>query len=373
VRESVTQNKAAQPRFIHMQRFPLIDVLRGFSALLVVFYHVLRYREWANFDPTGLGKLANLGWVGVDLFFVISGFVIGKTAMDAHHKGKPWRRDYFDRRLRRIVPLYIATMALYLFLVNPDLLRLGWVSVYQVAMHLGFVHNLWHETHGSANSPNWSVGLEMQFYVLVAVCAPWLARTAGWKIFAIWVSIAIAWRYGTTLALPPESSRPIIQFIYASQLPGVLDEFVCGICIAKLMQMNALQFTWRRFIAWGASAITLLSLAWITIGTGNHYWESAITVVFWRTLVCAGFAALLACVVMLPLSGGWVMRPFRYLGEISYGIYLWHLPILLTLLEKTPWKGTRLLGATMIFTIILASLSWHGFEKFWVNGRNKNS
>ena len=350
----------------HMQRFPLIDGLRGFSALLVVFYHVLAYREWINFDSTGIGKLPMLGWVGVDLFFVISGFVIAKTAMDASRTGVPWRQDYFLRRLTRIAPLYIATMAMYLFLVNPDVLRQGWASVMQIAVHLGFVHNLWHGTHGSINPPNWSVGLEMQFYVLIAFCAPWLARTSGWKVFTIWTSIAIAWKYFSTLMLPPGASIPIIQFIYASQLPGVLDEFVCGICVAKLVQANALQFTWARFTCWGLAAGGLLTLAWITVGTGALYWNSAPTIVFWRTLVSAGFAALLACVVMIPVSGGWVLRPFRYLGEISYGIYLWHLPVLLTLVEKTPWKGSRLLGATMIFTVVLASLSWHGFEKLWL-------
>lgn len=45
-------------------------------------------------------------------------------------------------------------------------------------MHLGFVHNLWHQTHGTINPPNWSVGLEMQFYLLIAVCAPWMAHNA---------------------------------------------------------------------------------------------------------------------------------------------------------------------------------------------------
>lgn len=357
----------------HMQRYPLIDVLRGFSALLVVFFHVLSVRDWPNFTTTGIGKLPMLGWVGVDMFFVISGFVIGKTAMDASQSGKPWRHDYFHRRLSRIVPLYVATLVLYMFLVNPDVLRLGWVSVYQVAMHLGFVHNIWHETHGSINPPNWSVGLEMQFYVLMAICAPWLARTAGWKVFAIWTSVAIAWRYGSTVALPPGSSIPIIQFIYASQLPGVVDEFVCGILVAKLLQSNALEFTWPRFLGWGVAAGILLAIAWVTIGTGTVYWHSAPTIIFWRTLVCAGFAALLACVVMLPVSGGWAMRPFRYLGEISYGIYLWHFPVLLTLLDKTQWKGGRLLGATMIFTIIIASLSWHGFEKLWLNRSKEKS
>lgn len=355
-----------------MQRYLLVDVLRGFAALLVVFYHVLAHRPWPDFPATGLGKLAMTGWVGVDLFFVISGFVIGKTALDSHQRGGGWRRPFGERRLRRIAPLYLATLALYLFLVNPDLLHQGWVSVYQIGMHLGFVHNLWHQTHGTINPPNWSVGLEMQFYLLMAVCAPWLARNALWKVMAVWAGIAIAWRFGSTLILPPGASNPMLQFIYASQLPGVLDEFVCGIAIAKLVQAGALQFAWQRFITWGAAALILLTLAWITVPAEVQYWQSTAAIVLWRSLVCAGFAALLACIVMLPTGTGWgaglitATRPLRYLGEISYGIYLWHMPVLLTLLEKTPWQGSRLLGATVLCTVALAALSWHGFEKLWL-------
>lgn len=349
-----------------MQRFPLIDVLRGFSALLVVFYHVIAHRHWTDFPAGGIGKLPMLGWVGVDLFLVISGFVIGKTAMDAQRSGEPWRANYFERRLRRIVPLYVATIAMYVALVNPDILRFGWASVYHMVAHLFFVHNIWHETHGSINPPNWSVGLEMQFYVLIALCAPWLARTNIVKVFFIWVAIAVAWKYGSTVVFPPGASIAIIQFIYASQLPGVLDEFVCGICIAKLAQAGALHFTWRRFIAWAIAAALLLTAAWITVEDGSKYWQSAPTIIGWRTLVCMGFAALLACVVMIPFDGGWVLWPLRYLGEISYGIYLWHMPVLLTLLEKTQWQGFQLLWTTIVLTIVLAALSWHGFEKFWL-------
>ncbi len=352
---------------LQSQRFPLVDLLRGFAALLVVFYHVLVHRPWPNFDITGMGKLPMMGWVGVDLFLVISGFVIGKTAIDGHCSGMPWRQRYLHRRIVRIVPLYFATLAAWLFLVNPATLTYGWASVYQIAMHLGFVHNMWHETHGSINPPSWSVGLEMQFYVLVVFCAPWLARSSISKILLVWIGIATVWKFASTFLLPPGSSIPIIQFIYASQLPGVLDQFGFGIVIAKLLREDALQFTWRRLIVSGAIAGTLLTVAWISIGTGESYWSSTITIVFWRTLVCAGFAALIACVVMIPHSGGWITRPFRYLGEISYGIYLWHIPVLATLLLKTQWQGLQLLWGTAACTVTLAALSWHGFEKLWMN------
>jgi peptidoglycan/LPS O-acetylase OafA/YrhL len=349
-----------------MNRYSLIDILRGFAALLVVFYHVLAHREWPGFPSGGLAELPKTGWVGVDLFFVISGFVISHTAMNGYAGGGDWRRAYFERRLRRIVPLYIATMAAYMFLVNPEVIRLAWMPVVHILSHLGFVHNLWHETHGSINSPNWSVGLEMQFYVLIAIATPWIARSQLWKVFLVWASVGLAWRWASTLEMVPGTSNPMLQFIYASQLPGTLDEFVFGISIAKLLHGGYLRFTPQRLSAWAAGALLLLGLACVTAVPEAQYWKSSASIVFWRPLACAGFACLLACLVMLPFDGGWVTRPFRYLGEISYGIYLWHIPVLLTLLEKTPWQGKTLLVGTVGCTIFLAALSWHGFEKLWI-------
>ncbi len=360
------------------ERFPWVDVLRGIAALLVVFYHVLALKGWADYPSTGLARLPQWGWIGVDLFFVISGFVICNAAMRAQSTGSSWRGYFAERRMRRIAPLYLATTALYLLLVNPSVLRQGWASVYQIGMHLGFVHNLWHETHGSINPPSWSVGLEMQFYALMALCTPWLARTALWKVVAVWTGVAIAWRYGAAIALPAGKTPLIMQFIYTTQLPGVLDEFVCGICIARLVQSQALRFTWTRLISWSAVALltltlasqVLLSLESIVPPTGEMGWSAIATLVLWRTLLCAGFAALLACLVMIPVAGGWLTQPFRYMGKISYGIYLWHMPILLTLLDTTTWRGSQLLGATVACTLVMASMSWHGFERLWLTDRH---
>ena len=81
---------------------------------------------------------------------------------------------------------------------------------------------------------------------------------------------------------------------------------------------------------------------------------------------------MLAVVVMLPGTGGWVARPFRYLGEISYGIYLWHVPVLLTLMDKTSLKEWPLLLTTVGCTIVLAALSWHAFEKLWLANPSNN-
>lgn len=348
---------------------PWIDILRGIAALWVVFYHVLALRPWPGFPETGLASLPRYGWTGVDLFFVISGFVIGTTVLDKHDQGTPWRMTYAERRLRRILPLFMMTLAVYVVFLMPTLVWQGWNGALHLGSHVLFVHNLWHETHGSINGPSWSVGLEMQFYLLMAVAAPWLARASVSRMVVTWFVLAWGWRYASTLAFPPGQSSPILQFIYSSQLPGTLDEFVCGIAVAKLLRGGQLQYNSKRLSVWALSTLALLTLAWITVPDEAHYWQSRPIIVGWRTLVSMGFAGLLACVVMWPSQKSLLLKPLCYLGTISYGIYLWHMPVLLTLVEKTPYQGWRLLMATCLSTVLLASLSWYGFEKLWLKTR----
>jgi peptidoglycan/LPS O-acetylase OafA/YrhL len=349
-----------------MKKYPLIDVLRGFAALLVVFFHVIEVGEWKSFPVSGPGMLPRIGWVGVDLFFVISGFVIGKTAMEGFARGGSWRLDFSVRRIRRILPLYLGTLAIYLFLIQPGLLLAGWNSVVHIGAHLFFVHNLSPSTFGSINGPNWSVALEMQFYLLMVIAAPWLSRSSWVKVLVVWVGIAFAWRFGTTLMVPTGSVSPHEQFIASTQLPGVLDQFVCGICLAKLAGSGHLQYSRVRMLAWGLSAAVLLVAAWVTLWPRASYWNYPYMVIFWRALVSAGFAALLATAVMCPWTGGWMTKPLRYLGEISYGIYLWHMIVLMALVKNTPLRESSLLFVAVAITVILASMSWHGFEKLWL-------
>ncbi len=354
-----------------MKKYPLIDVLRGVAALLVVFYHVIEVGEWKSFPISGFALLPRIGWVGVDLFFVISGFVIGKTAMEGFARGGDWRAAYAERRIRRILPLYLATLAIYLFLIQPGLLLAGWNSLVHIGMHLLFVHNFWPETHGSINGPNWSVALEMQFYALMFFAAPWLSRSSWVKVLIVWVGVAVAWRFGTTLVWPAGSVSPHVQMIASTQLPGVLDQFAAGIALAKLASLGHLNYTRVRMLTWGVAGAVLLGTAWLLLWPRASYWNFPLMVIFWRTLLSAGFAALLACAIMCPMSKlvSVLSKPFRYLGEISYGIYLWHLIVLSALFKLTPLRDASLLFATVAITVVLAAMSWHGFEKLWLKPR----
>ena len=360
-----------------LPRLPLIDVLRALAALMVLVYHVLQHAEWATFPNAGVLRIFQMGWIGVDLFFVISGFVIGLSAMQGAASGDPfWRRSFAERRLRRILPLYLLTGTVYLFLVDPQpLLHGAKTAAVHIGTHLLFIHNLFYRTYDSINAPSWSIGVEMQFYLLMALLAGWLLRTSIWRIVLTGIGVALLWRWGTTLALPPGESIVGKQLISASQLPAVLDAFVLGIALAKLALAGKLAPGWGRAALAGALGVLLLTAASEIYWPRSAYWNSTAMIVWWRLLVACGSVALLAALVMCPVrEGGWLLRltwPLRFLGVISYGLYLWHLGVMYTLLQTTPWRGADLLVGVLGGTIALATLSWYGFEKIWLKAAPK--
>jgi peptidoglycan/LPS O-acetylase OafA/YrhL len=117
---------------------------------------------------------------------------------------------------------------------------------------------------------------------------------------------------------------------------------------------------------WLVLAAGLLGLAGALFLPRSDYWAYAGMVIFWRTLLAMGFAAALASVITCPLRGGGLLRPIRYLGQISYGIYLWHFPVLLMLLTLPGLRGARLFVTLLMGAVLLASLSWHLMEQHWV-------
>jgi peptidoglycan/LPS O-acetylase OafA/YrhL len=107
--------------------FPNVNFLRACAALLVLVYHVIELAPWPSFPTAGPPLAIRVGWVGVDLFFVISGFVIGLSAIKLYREGDSgYRWTFMRRRLARIVPLYILTGAAFLVFVQPPFLQLAW-------------------------------------------------------------------------------------------------------------------------------------------------------------------------------------------------------------------------------------------------------
>jgi peptidoglycan/LPS O-acetylase OafA/YrhL len=349
--------------------FDTIDVLRGFAALSVVIYHLIEHLKWQAFPVSGPLVWFRLGWMGVDLFFVISGFVIGLSAFAEIDKSgvNNFRKPFMRRRLARIVPLHYLTMLVFVVFVAPELLFTHfWLNC---LAHLTFLHNLDIRLHGAINGSNWSLGTEMQFYVLMLIIAPWVRQTRLLSIFVVLVATAWAWRYGVTVLVSPTAefgSFPV--FVAATQLPGMLDEFAAGLLIARLVRMPSVRHQLGRLIVRLAIAVAagiFTTITMIVYWRHASYWDNAWMVTSWRSLLALSFALILLTIISIPVSGfiRRMLAPFFYLGTISYGIYLWHLPVLLALKRMDWLSPAPLASLCVILTCLFASISWHFFEK----------
>jgi len=351
--------------------FPSIDILRGFAATSVVVYHVIELYGWKSFPTTGVLTWFRIGWMSVDLFFVISGFVIGLSAFSEidRHGEEAFQRPFMRRRICRIAPLYYLTCLAYIILIAPALISSKQWS--NVLAHILFIHNWFPSLHGAINGANWSVGAEMQFYVLMLILAPW-ARTARWWMLVLtMVGTSWIWRYGTTLLVPFNAELgAFVPCAVSTQLPGMLDEFLVGILLARLMKSEQgilLQTRMEKakgklllILCAGITTWAVLMLFW----KNAMFWNNPLMVTCFRTLLAVAFGLILLIACSLN-SKYWLTfsTPFRYLGTISYGIYLWHETVLFSW-KKIPWLTPgQALPLILICTIILSAMSWHFFEK----------
>lgn len=351
--------------------FPSIDILRGFAAVSIVVYHVIEHYGWASFPKTGLLSWFRIGWMSVDLFFVISGFVIGLSAFAEidRHGPRAFRGPFMRRRICRIAPLHYLTCLAYILFIAHDLISDKlWTNA---LAHALFIHNWFPKLHGAINGVNWSLGAEMQFYVLMLIIAPWIRVARWWQLVLVLTTTAWLWRYSVTLLVSPtETDGPFLPFVFATQLPGMLDEFLAGLLLARfvksrlgavlLSSLNGAKETGATALLASVTIWAVLALFW----SQGHFWHNPLMATYFRTLLAGSFALLvLLCCILNNETWLKYSSPFRYLGTISYGIYLWHLPVLLSW-KKAHWlTPAQALPLILACTILLAVTSWHFFER----------
>ena len=306
------------------------------------------------------------------MFGIISGFVITLALSQLFEQQRTdFYSIYLRRRLARIAPLYLLTGFFFVLFCAPSLLKdSGFYK--NLGFHLLFVHNLNINTHGAINAPNWSLGVEMQFYLLMMVTFKILARLHPLQVLMGCVAISWLWRALVFFLFCRGSSCSDHEiFFFSTQLVGCLDEFGFGIILCRMVTDKDRFFPvgslYRNPWLWSAAAGFLAWLALTVLWEwAAVYWESWWMVVFWKTLAGMGFFALLATAiwsVSLIKFNKPVFGPLWYLGEISYGIYLWHWLVIASLKQVKVFTVQELLVWTLFFTVALSAFSWHFVEK----------
>lgn len=353
-------------------RLDALDALRALAALMVVAYHLF------ELSPVVVKYLLlwppnPYGWIGVDLFFVLSGFFIGRLVL------QPARFDagqFVRRRAWRILPAYYLSMLLIILLAQRHLLEnaAGWG---QIGSHVLLIHHMIPGHHGGINGVYWTLGVEWQFYLLMLLLAPWLRRPRAlpWLLLA-GVLLCWGWRAWIFLAWPPDSGA---RFRMATQLPGMLDLFVAGIAVAwySLREPERL----RRTPVWLLPLAVLACIAACACVQRHlgDFWRDAGAMLFARSGLALAFGLLVLAMLHPPR---WLGRAVRWLGlaaigRWSYSLYLAHLPILLALWARIPEDlGTRgwvvVLAGYLVLVLAVSALSWRLVERpCMARGRNR--
>lgn len=330
---------------------PEFDGLRGIAILLVLLRHAARpvFDTHGEILPLGSWDLAVPllnGWMGVDLFFVLSGFLI------THHLLQHWPGEfqigYFSRywlkRVLRTFPAYYATLAVVAF----GLLPFYRPSVDEFGTHL-WQHVLYLQDYfGSQWVPAfWSLGVEEKFYLLCPFVLLWLGRYPHAR--QLWILIALASLPTALRALTFASHAGGLteyeHFFWAVRSPFhlALDGLWLGVICALIYRWRPAALTadpvirqWLLLLGLALISVLMLSAAWF-----DHRHFNASVVVL--GLVSAGFASIALAVVLGPtfLSSWLRARWLRFLAEISYSVYLTHLIVVLPAMKLAQLLAKR--------------------------------
>jgi peptidoglycan/LPS O-acetylase OafA/YrhL len=334
-----------------------LDTLRALAIALVVLHH---YAIFVTRNDT-FGWLGEIGWTGVDLFFALSGYLIGNQIFAALRSEAGFSlKNFYARRLLRTLPNFYVVLALYFlwpwFRGNAELIPL-W-------KFLTFTQNYQLEP-GTAFSHAWSLSIEEQFYMLLPAAAL-LWTVLGRSLRAAWVSIALVFAAGMLIRAhlwedlvggQALGRYHYYKYIYYSTFCR-FDELVAGVALALLK--NHHPDAWRRLTSHGnvmlaaGGAVTALAF-WLFLD--DHYgWGMT---VFGYPMLALGFSLL----IVAALSPDCVLRTTRVPGAASlalwsYAIYLTHKQVCIL-----AGKFLRDLGyspgapATIVLLLALAVLS----------------
>jgi peptidoglycan/LPS O-acetylase OafA/YrhL len=359
------------------RHFKAIDGLRGIAVLLVMLHHF--YRPVANAGGVVsqlVRKPGGVGWCGVDLFFVLSGFLITGILLDSKHTER-YFRTFYIRRTLRIFPLYYGVLAAF-FLVVPLFWKYGpgeaLVAAHQQSLWLYYANfeiasQGWILHGGNLNMGHfWSLAVEEQFYLiwpaLVLICS----RRGLMGVCIGMIALSLGLRLWFVYGQGDLNSAYLLT-------PCRMDCLAWGALAAAAGRgrggIAALGTPARILLGVGGAGLVLtVALA------GNFARETPLVATLGFSALGAFFAAALVCAIAARDGSLWQTVcsnvALRATGRIAYGLYVFHVLLLPMVEESWPVVQSRLPSAVAPLVYLLgafgsvylvSALSWHLFEK----------
>ncbi|HEY0758116.1 MAG TPA: acyltransferase family protein [Acidisarcina sp.] len=327
-----------------------IDGIRAIAVLAVMAFHL-----GLQFVPGG--------FVGVDIFFVISGYLIGGIVLDGVKDGSFSLSNFYLRRFKRILPaltfvLLVVSIACLFILLPPDLSAYG-KSLIAAALSVANIF-FWRGTgyfdHSAVEKPLlhiWSLGVEEQFYAFFPLGALLLYRIRSSLLLP---GMALVAALSLWLSVYSTAAKPEAAFYL---LPGRTWELLVGVILAGSPKGWLKSAIARNFLAVAGLAAMLFAV--FTYKVGTPFPGAA------ALLPCLGAVAVIAGgrdgsnIVEKALS----FKPVVFIGLISFSLYLWHWPLIVLVQYAAPASKLSHLQQGLIFAgaMVLATLSWRFVEQ----------
>ena len=351
-----------------LEKFPAFDGFRGIGVLIVVFSHfpdVIDSPLYTLAWKLNLGS--RIGYVALDIFFVMSGFFITRLLLRERLKtGRISFSNFYARRALRIFPIYYLTIFVSYFLFH--------FGVADTLSLLTYTFNFYHPFHPAPHplEHTWSLSVEEQFYffwplLILLVPQRWLGVVTGRVIplLAIASGVAIAMIFSG-----PENARLSGDMVYMSIFTRMLSLSLGGWLAVRELENRPLRGWPCAVLAVSGCAILIFNRAARDAGFG------ASQAIYWTTALVASGTIGVAFVSTMVFDNGlfqrWAnavlsIRILRGLGSISYAIYLFHLPVLYSLgLNDGALAGARATlsqaAVALGITIVLAIISFYLIE-----------
>jgi peptidoglycan/LPS O-acetylase OafA/YrhL len=333
------------------EKIPQLDALRGIAILLVIAHNAtLHYGTTSYLHP-----LFDRGWMGVDLFFVLSGFLISGILLDTKESPN-YFKNFYARRVLRIWPLYYCLLA-FMFVVLPHASASQGVAIFAKSSpwwaYPFFLQNFLLPLSTDAAGPlgvTWSLAIEEQFYLVWPIIVRFLSK-----------------RQVAILAIAEIAASPFLRYFLAAHHIHIYANFFCrldglmlGAFLAALVRSK--DFVRERYIGFALAVLAIATPLAVILDLRRAEW-----IVFTFTSLAAGAIVYLAMFwqqkwFQWPLANRFLL----FTGTISYGLFLLHKIAFASVdgLHVNSVKHPLLtLGVILIGSYVLAITSWNVLEQ----------
>jgi peptidoglycan/LPS O-acetylase OafA/YrhL len=323
--------------------YPALDGLRGIAVLSVILFHVLHFRP---------------GWMGVDLFFVLSGFLITSILIDTKHT-TGYFRNFYIKRVLRIFPLYYGTLLAFFLLL---FIKQGNAVIFKALPYFTYVPNItwtilnkWPVDYLSPLNHFWSLAIEEQFYIFFPLVVYFVRDRSLPTILGLLVLLTIACRCWFYFGLNNQVGCYVFTFCR-----------IDGLLIGAIANLYARNFKSVRIEYFLLTLIAIVIIAYINMDLTSPLFSTVgytITALFFAFILLFGLSGKNYLTRFLNIGF------FRHLGKYSYGLYMFH-PIYYGIINftiGTHYSETSSMRylipvLSLAATYITALLSFHFFE-----------